>query len=252
MILITSAAYINPSLTSELGVMPPCMLPVQNRRLYMHQLSLFENSGEAVYLSLPATYTVPPYDQEQLNLSHVEVISVPVNLSLGQSIVYCLNTVGRFSEPLYVLHGDTLFRNLELLPDSYVVAKAEDNYSWAAADSLDQNVYAGFFAFSSQSLLIKSITEQNNNFIIVKMNGVDIKLYDNGKLNVMDAILSFGMSNKDIFPKRGEDLHFKVNGAERTVKGQNGDSSIIIVQHNCRIPAAQGNEAAGTRLRSIN
>ena len=71
--------------------------------------------------------------------------------------------------------------------------------------------------------------EQNNNFIIVKMNGVDIKLYDNGKLNVMDAILSFGMSNKDIFPKRGEDLHFKVNGAERTVKGQNGDSSIIIV-----------------------
>jgi len=58
---------------------------------------------------------------------------------------------------------------------------------------------------------------------------VDIKLYDNGKLNVMDAILSFGMSNKDIFPKRGEDLHFKVNGAERTVKGQNGDSSIIIV-----------------------
>ena len=71
--------------------------------------------------------------------------------------------------------------------------------------------------------------EQNNNFIIVKMNGVDIKLYDNGKLNVMDAILSFGMSNKDIFPKRGNDLHFTVNGEERTVKGKNGDSSIIKV-----------------------
>lgn len=192
MILITSAAYINPSLTSELGVMPPCMLPVQNRRLYMHQLSLFENSGDAIYMSLPATYTLPPYDREQLDKNHVEVISVPVNLSLGQSIVYCLNSVGRFGEPLYVLHGDTLFRNLELLPDSYVVAKAEDNYSWAAADNLDQNVYAGFFAFSSQSLLINSITEQDNNFI------AGVKRYDEKKALkkvVSDNWMDFGLVN---------------------------------------------------------
>ena len=54
--------------------------------------------------------------------------------------------------------------------------------------------------------------EQNNNFIIVKFNGVDIKLYNNGKLNVMDAVISFGMSEKDVFPKSGKDLKFTVNG----------------------------------------
>ena len=63
------------------------------------------------------------------------------------------------------------------------------------------------------------------------MNGVDIKLYNNGKLNVMDAIISFGMSNTDIFPKRGSDLKFTFNGEERTVRGTNGDSSIIKVNY---------------------
>ncbi len=165
MILITSAAYINPSLASEMGVMPPCMLPVQNRRLYMHQLSLLKKCGEQVYLSLPASYVMPSFDKRQLDQNSVEVIQVPDHLSLGQSIVYCLNTIGRFNEPLYILHGDTLFKSLEMRPDSYVVAKAEDNYCWAADDSLDQNVYAGFFSFSSQLLLVKSITEQHNDFI---------------------------------------------------------------------------------------
>ncbi|MCQ2495030.1 MAG: rod shape-determining protein [Lachnospiraceae bacterium] len=71
--------------------------------------------------------------------------------------------------------------------------------------------------------------EQNNNFIVVRMNGNDIKLYDNGKLNVMDAAVSIGMSNTDVFPKRGENLTFTVNGEEVIVRGKNGDSSEITV-----------------------
>ncbi|MBR4542222.1 MAG: cell division protein FtsA, partial [Lachnospiraceae bacterium] len=71
--------------------------------------------------------------------------------------------------------------------------------------------------------------EQNNNFIVVKINGVDIKLYDNGKLNVMDAVLSIGMGNADIFPKKGKDLTFTVNGEQKKVKGHNGESAFIMV-----------------------
>ena len=165
MILITSAAYVNPSLASELGKLPPCMLPVQNRRLYMHQLSLFEGSNEPVFISLPASYELTSYDKKQLSSHNVEVIKVPDGLSLGQSVIYSLNTIGRFQENLFLLHGDTLFDNLEMKPDSYVVAKAEDNYSWAEADDVSETVYAGFFAFSSPSLLIRSITECNNDFM---------------------------------------------------------------------------------------
>ena len=170
MILITSAAYVNPSLASELSKLPPCMLPVQNRRLYLHQLSLFDGCSEPIYISLPSSYELTTYDKKQLMAHNVEVIKVPDSLSLGQSVVYCLNTIGRFNENLFILHGDTLFNQLELRPDSYAVSRAEDNYAWAEADAVSETVYAGFFAFSSPSLLIRSITECNNDF----MSGIAI------------------------------------------------------------------------------
>ena len=192
MILITSAAYVNPSLASELGKLPPCMLPVQNRRLYMHQISLFEGSGEAIYLSLPSSYELTSFDKKQLAQYQVEVIKVPDGLSLGQSVVYSLNIIGRFSENLYILHGDTLFDSLQIEPDSFVVAKAEDNYAWAEDDALTETVYAGFFAFSSPSLLIRSITERNNDFI------AGIELY--GQTRHLSRVMSgcwmdFGLVN---------------------------------------------------------
>lgn len=71
--------------------------------------------------------------------------------------------------------------------------------------------------------------EQNNNFVMIRLNGNDVKLYNNGKLNVMDAAVGVGITNDDIFPKRGKNLVFTVNGSERVVKGRNGDSSIITV-----------------------
>lgn len=190
MILITSAAYVNPSLASELGMLPPCMLPVQNRRLYMHQLSLLEDSGEDIYLSLPSSYELSTYDRKQLEQRNVGIIMVPDGLSLGQSVIYSLNTIGHFSEPVYILHGDTLFGSLTLVPDSYVIARAEDNYAWASVDS--DTVYAGFFAFSSQSLLINCITRQNSSFIAgVEMYGKTLPL----ERITSDSWMDFGLVN---------------------------------------------------------
>ena len=192
MILITSAAYVNPSLASELSKLPPCMLPVQNRRLYMHQLSLFKGCGEPIYISLPSSYEITSYDRKQLKLHNVEVVKVPDGLSLGQSVVYCLNTIGRFQENLFLLHGDTLFDELELQPDSYVVAKAEDNYTWAEVDEVSETVYAGFFSFSSPSLLIRSITECNNDF----MAGVAIYGREHHLTQVLsNSWMDFGLVN---------------------------------------------------------
>ena len=192
MILITSAAYINPSLTSELGALPPCMLPVQNKRLYMHQLSLFDGSQEAIYISVPSSYEMPLYDRWILRERGVNIIMVPDRLSLGQSVIYCLNSIGRFNETLYILHGDTLFKELTFVPDSYVVAKAEDNYAWAEVNNNNQNIYAGFFAFSSQSLLITKITEQNNSFIA----GVEKYGQERNMREIMsDNWMDFGLVN---------------------------------------------------------
>ncbi len=71
--------------------------------------------------------------------------------------------------------------------------------------------------------------EQNNNFIFVQVNGERIKLFDNRKLTVMDAALAFGYPNEKLFPRRGKELNFTVDGVRRMVRGGAGESSIIKV-----------------------
>lgn len=69
--------------------------------------------------------------------------------------------------------------------------------------------------------------DQRNSFIMVRFNGERIKLYDNNKLTIVDAALQAGYPNEELFPKRGKELQFTVNGATRIVRGEPGESAII-------------------------
>lgn len=69
--------------------------------------------------------------------------------------------------------------------------------------------------------------DQRNSFIMVRFNGERIKLYDNNKLTIVDAALQAGFPNEDLFPKRGKELQFTVNGASRIVRGEPGESAVI-------------------------
>lgn len=163
MILITSGAYVRAALVAEFGLLPPAFLPVQSQRLFAHQLRLFPE-GEKIFLSCPKSFEPSVYDLEALK-DKAEIIKVPDRLTLGQSIIYCLNMASRYGEPLYILHGDTLFDAVEMKPDVYAVAHPQDDYAWAGTDDADDTIYAGFFSFSSQEQFIKSLTENNYDFI---------------------------------------------------------------------------------------
>lgn len=69
--------------------------------------------------------------------------------------------------------------------------------------------------------------EQKNNFIFVTLNGERIKLYDNSKLTVVDAVMQMGYPNEDLFPKRGKALNYSVNGEKRMKRGEPGDSAVV-------------------------
>ncbi len=71
--------------------------------------------------------------------------------------------------------------------------------------------------------------EQRNNFIFVRVNDERIKIYDNGSLTVADAAMQYGYPNEKLFPARGKELTFTVNGETRTVKGRLGDAAEIIL-----------------------
>ena len=74
--------------------------------------------------------------------------------------------------------------------------------------------------------------DQKNNFIFVTVNGSRVKLYNNDKLTIFDAAVQFGLPNDDIFPKRGDDITFKINGKSRIVRGYTGEAAVIKLNGN--------------------
>lgn len=74
-----------------------------------------------------------------------------------------------------------------------------------------------------------SFYEQSNNFIFVDFNGQRVKLYDNNMLAVVDAAMQAEFAKEGLFPKRGKELNFTVNGKSRIVRGQLGEAAVIRV-----------------------
>ncbi len=69
--------------------------------------------------------------------------------------------------------------------------------------------------------------DQKNRFIYLMVNDERVKLYDTDKLTVFDAALAYGLSNESIFPKRGADLNYTLNGKKKFVRGKSGEAAVI-------------------------
>ena len=161
MYLITSAAYIENDLMTEFGKIPPCFLPVQNKRLYEHQINLIGN--KEIILSIPENYKVPKVDVNALNNKGITVIPVPENISIGESIYFVLDKMNLKKNELNILHGDTLFSNLNTIGDCYYVSKTNDYYNWQKShDFTDESfVYSGFFSISNAEKFKKHLIDSS-------------------------------------------------------------------------------------------
>ncbi|HCE2178906.1 TPA: capsular biosynthesis protein [Vibrio parahaemolyticus] len=180
MILITSGAYISQEFASEVGVLPPSFLPVSNRRLFEHQIDLLKPLGRDIYISVPDSYKILAVDREKIESKGVRIISVPENISLGESILYCWNATGISYSNLSILHGDTLFSELPIAVNDcislhmntgyYQRAKVDANHIftehfkdvWATDDEL---VVSGFFSFQNPQRFMQGIVKSNGSFV---------------------------------------------------------------------------------------
>ena len=166
MYLITSGEFVSEGLQAEFGKIPPAFLPLQNKRLFKHQLDKIPRNS-LVYISLPESFVLNEKDVTALSKRKVSIIRIPSRLSLGQSITHALNSIGKYNLELKILHGDTLFDKVNYVANTYLIARTNDNYSWDYTNPKIQDnvVYAGFFSFSNQHALIRLITSQNYDFI---------------------------------------------------------------------------------------
>ncbi len=167
MILITSGAYIGQELKSIFGKLIPTFLPVKNKRLYFHQANIFPTKEEK-YISIPHDFEMEKADTDLLKKLNLKIIKVPGGLSLGESVVYCLNWIGCYHQSLTILHGDTLIYDIpDETSDFFSVGRVIDNYDWAQTKSLQDEdlTYTGLFHFNDIALLVRCFLESKNDFI---------------------------------------------------------------------------------------
>lgn len=172
MIIINSGTYVIPEFQAEVGKIPPCFLPLGNKKLLEHQVEVLrEEFDESIYVSLPDDYQLNIDEKMLLKDLEVEAVLVPSQFTLGQNILYVLNTVDYQDSIVRFLHGDTLIRGFQSAKSDCIgVANTEDFYTWEKA--ITQNckqkgfkVWCGYFSFSSVRQLIKYIALSNNDFV---------------------------------------------------------------------------------------
>ena len=69
--------------------------------------------------------------------------------------------------------------------------------------------------------------EQKNNFIMIHFNDEMMKLYDNGHLTVVDAAMQAGWDTDELFPRRGKEIHYTINGTAKMIRGEEGESAVV-------------------------
>lgn len=194
MILINSAAYVNAEFRNEFGYIPPCFLPVGNRKLLSYQVNALRSSFDKdvkIVVSLPNSYVLSIDESLLLDDLQVEPIFVQENISLGMALLYVLNTVGYEGEKLRLLHGDTLLGDFPLNNNCVALAKPEDDYIYQLNDT-DSRAWCGFFAFSNPKNFVRALAISQGDFVqAVKIyedeNGIDYEdvqnWYDFGHIN---------------------------------------------------------------------
>ncbi len=159
---------------------------------------------------------------EAVNKTAKEVAAKIIELNGGKSVsaVFVVGGGGK-------IYGFTNAIAKELgLEEERVALRGEEVLG--SVEFIDENVKKDPLLVTPIGICI-NYYNQNNNFIFVHVNGERIKLYDNDRLTVVDAVLQIGFDNKALFAKRGKELNYKVNGEHRMVRGEMGEPAIITV-----------------------
>lgn len=173
MIIINSGAYVIPEFQAELGRIPPCMLPVGNRKLIesqVYELRRHYNTLEKIYVTLPESYRLTLNEHRLLEELDVKPIATSDEFSLAESILFALNTSDIDEHGVIrLVHGDTLIMNLPNPTQSNVlgVAYSGDDYGWQVerTDSGRPLVWCGFFSFSHRQDLIQTLALSRGHFV---------------------------------------------------------------------------------------
>ncbi len=129
--IILSGAYITNGMISEFGLIPPSFLPLANKRLYCWQVEKLKAHTDSIMLVVPENFQIEFYDQNWLEERNVRIVCLGEGKTLGAAIHACLPHVEKGVEDIWLLFGDTLLTNFDVLPrDSVGVGYVQEHSRW--------------------------------------------------------------------------------------------------------------------------
>jgi hypothetical protein len=168
-------------MSAELGQLPPAFLPVGNSRLFKFQAQLLRGLADRIFLSLPESFRVPDYDRRLLDSLGITTIAIPDGLALAESLMLAVIQSMNSDEPVFVLHGDTLFLDLHgFASDGVSVHEKEHSYPWGVvaaehpvriapseeACGSNCRIVSGLFSFSGSLSLLKCLARAGTDFLL--------------------------------------------------------------------------------------
>lgn len=172
--LIASGAYISDGLSAELGLIPPCLVPLGNNHLIYHQHSSIVNLVDRIFVSLPEGYNLQPQDKKRIENLNIKIIYCDPKLKIGEAISTCINSIGIYDHELLILYGDTIIDGLKTFPsDAASVHPNRAEYKWAELNNVfatnveqySNRTLSGAFSFSSVPELLRSIIRAKGDFL---------------------------------------------------------------------------------------
>ena len=154
MILINASSYVNAEFEAEIGRIPPCMLPIGNKKLLQLQVDVVRQhfpNEKAVIESLP-----------------IEVVTIAENLALAETILYVLNlAIDKSYQHIRIIQGDVFLPQLVDCSDCIGVSDKTRLYDWQQTKKVKESPtdWIGYFAFSSRLALIKALAISKKNFV---------------------------------------------------------------------------------------
>lgn len=170
MLLINSAAYVSPEFQAEVGIIPPCMLPIGNKKIIELQVDRLRTlfGDEKIVLSLPKSYKLAINEANVLSELNVKARYVPDEFTLAEAILYVLNTeTDSFEEQVRLLHGDTLISDIPRVGDVITISKSPRAYNWQREKLAtgEEVVWSGYFCFSDRLNFVKSLAIARGDFV---------------------------------------------------------------------------------------
>ncbi|WDV47052.1 cell division FtsA domain-containing protein [Clostridiaceae bacterium M8S5] len=120
---------------------------------------------------------------------------------------------------------DMIAKELDL-PPQRVVVKSSDIID--GLEGLSSELIGPSF-ITPIGIAVTASISRNKDFLEVKVNDENIKLFNSKKIKVSDALILIGFNPRKLIPKRGEELRYYIDGKLHMKKGGFGEPAKVYV-----------------------